>query len=210
MNIHLLDLFNDRDIVTRIKSRLPYLYRLAELESSRAGKIGMEVGSVREKIVVALLIYKYGENNVETEIPIIEPEIDVRLFGNPISVKTITGRGFGGVKLIWTVDAEKALTFLRNYKPCCDILFVRIFWGGTGGFYYIPIEAQDRVFKELGREGYIKLPKVGTNPRGAEFTKDALSKLSKDKDTRVIEINWNRQEIDYHPYKRWVDYWSEE
>ena len=114
MNIHLLDLFNDRDIVTRIKSRLPYLYRLAELESSRAGKIGMEVGSVREKIVVALLIYKYGENNVETEIPIIEPEIDVRLFGNPISVKTITGRGFGGVKLIWTVDAEKSFNLSKK------------------------------------------------------------------------------------------------
>lgn len=210
MNTHLLDLFNDRDTVTKIKSRLPYLYRLAELESSRAGKIGMEVGSVREKIVVALLLYKYGADNVETEIPIIEPEVDVRLFGNPISIKTITGRDFSGVKLIWTVDAEKALTFLRNYHPCCDILLVRIFWGGTGGFYYIPIEAQNRVFKELGREGYIKLPKAGTNPRGAEFTKDALSKLASDKDARVIEINWNRQEIDYHPYKRWIDYWSEE
>lgn len=50
-----------------------------------------------------------GEVNVETEIPITEPEVDARLFGEPISIKTITGKGFGGVKLIWTVDAE-------NYK----------------------------------------------------------------------------------------------
>ena len=72
------------------------------------------------------------------------------------------------------------------------------------------MEAQARVFKELGREGYIKLPKPGTNPRGAEFTKEALSRLAKDQETRVIKIEWNKQEIDYSPYKRWVDYWSEE
>lgn len=66
----------------------------------------MEVGSVRERIMVALLIYKFGEANVETEIPITEPEVDAELFGAPVSIKTITGKGFGGVKLIWTVDVE--------------------------------------------------------------------------------------------------------
>jgi len=45
----------------------------------------MEVGSVREKIIVALLIYKFGKENVETEIPITEPEVDVKLFGTPLS-----------------------------------------------------------------------------------------------------------------------------
>ena len=45
-------------------NRLPYLFHLAELDSSRAGKIGMEVGSLRERIIVALLIYKFGEDNV--------------------------------------------------------------------------------------------------------------------------------------------------
>ena len=196
--------------MARIKRRLPYLYRLAELESSRAGKIGMEVGSVREKIIIALLIYKFGENNVKTDIPIIKPEIDVELFGLPISIKTITGRGFSGVKLIWTVDAQKAREFLKNYYPCCDILLVQIVWSGKGGLYYIPLEAQRRLFQELGREVYIKLPKAGTNPRGVEITKEALSQLVQDKETKMIEINWQKQEIDYHPYKRWIDYWSEE
>jgi hypothetical protein len=36
-------------MVEKIQKRLPYLYHLAELDSSRAGKIGMEVGSLREK-----------------------------------------------------------------------------------------------------------------------------------------------------------------
>ena len=80
MNDHLLELFNDSEIVTKIRNRLPYLFQLAELESSRAGKIGMEVGSVREKVITSLLIYKYGEENVEPNLPITEPEADVKLF----------------------------------------------------------------------------------------------------------------------------------
>src|SRR4030042_3733073 len=97
-------LFSDEEIVKKIQEKLPKLFHLAELESSRAGKVGMEVGSVREKILTSLLIYKFGEKNVETEIPITEAEVDVRLFKEPISIKTITGKFFTGVKLIWTVD----------------------------------------------------------------------------------------------------------
>ena len=88
----------------------------------------MEVGSLRERIIIALLIYKFGETNVETEIPITEPEVDVKLFGKPISIKTITGRGFRGVKLIWTVDAQKAKEFRENYYPKCDTILIQINW----------------------------------------------------------------------------------
>ena len=203
-------MFEDEALKTKIKKRLPYLYRVAELENSRAGKIGMQVGSVRESIIIALLIYKFGESNVKTDIPIIEPEVDVELFGHPISIKTITGTGFSGVKLIWTVDSQKAREFLENYSPCCDILLVQIVWKSRGGFYYIPLETQERLFEKIGRERYIKLPKPGTNPRGVEISKEALSSLVLDKESKVIEIDWQKSEIDYHPYKRWVDYWKED
>ncbi len=210
MNRYLVEVFEDEALKTKIKKRLPYLYRVAELESSRAGKIGMQVGSVRESIIIALLIYKFGENNVKTDIPIIEPEVDVELFRHPISIKTITGTGFSGVKLIWTVDPQKARGFLENYSPCCDILLVQIVWKSKGGFYYIPLETQERLFEKIGRERYIKLPKPGTNPRGVEISKEALSSLVFDKESKVIEIDWQKSEIDYHPYKRWVDYWKED
>ncbi len=104
MSSKLIEIFEDEQLITKIKKRLPYLFHLAELESSRAGKVGMEVGSLRERIIVALLIYRFGRVNVETEIPITESEIDVNLFGKPISIKTITSKRFGGVKLIWTVE----------------------------------------------------------------------------------------------------------
>ena len=207
---YLAEIFEDKALIERIKRRLPYLYQLAELESSRAGKIGMQVGSLRENIIVALLIYKFGENNVNTNIPIIEPEVDVELFGQPISIKTITGKGLSGVKLIWTVDAEKAQEFLENYYPRCDILFVQIVWNDIGGFYYVPVEAQRRLFEKIGVKRYIKLPKPGTNPRGVEISKEALSRLVGDKETKVIEMSWQKSDIEYKPYQRWVDYWSEE
>ncbi|HEC93660.1 MAG TPA: type II restriction endonuclease subunit R [Candidatus Atribacteria bacterium] len=210
MASRLIEIFEDAKLVNRIKDKLPYLFQLAELESSRAGKIGMEVGSLRERIIIALLIYKFGEANVETNVPITEPEVDVKLFGEPISIKTITGKGFSGVKLIWTVDAQKAREFRETYYPHCDIILIQISWESVGGFYYIPLEAQKKLFDRVGRDGYIKLPKPGTNPRGVEITKEALSSLVKDNLSKVIEINWQKTKIDYNPYKRWVEYWRED
>jgi len=206
----LTEIFTDKNLVEKIKKRLPYLFQLAELESSRAGKTGMEVGSVRERIVVALLIYKFGEVNVETEIPITESEVDAKLFGEPVSVKTITGKSLGGVKLIWTVDAQKAIEFRENYYPSCDILLIQINWGDNGGFFYIPVELQEKLFDKMGRDNYIKLPKAGTNPRGAEITKEALSNLVADKQCQRVIIEWQKAKIDFNPYKKWVDFWKED
>src|SRR3989344_6207026 len=94
------DLFSNTHFVLRIKGKLPKLFHIAELESSRAGKIGMEVGSAREKVIIALLIYKYGKENINTNIPITETETDVMVKTVPYSIKTITGNG--GVKAVWT------------------------------------------------------------------------------------------------------------
>lgn len=203
-----MSLFNDVALIKRIKSRLPYLFQLAELESSRAGKIGMEVGSLREKIIIALLIYKFGENNVETDIPITQAEIDVKLFGNPISIKTITGKIINGIKLIWTVDPKSALYFRNNYDPNCDMILINIVWNNIGYFYYIPLSVQSDVLNKIGRERYIKLPKQGTNPRGVEMSKEAVEQLINHNLTKNIPIIWTKSNIEYKPYERWIDLWK--
>jgi len=202
----LAEIFNDRKLIDKIRKRLPYLFQLAELESSRAGRIGMEVGSLRERILIALLVHKFGEQNVNTDIPITEREIDVKLFGHPISIKTITG--MGGVKIIWTVDAQKAREFRETYAPKCDILLVQIKWDDIGGLFFIPLKIQQRIFRDIGRQKYIKLPKAGTNPRGVEFSRETLLRLMNDPDTKSIQINWYRSKIKYQPYQRWVEYWT--
>lgn len=205
---YLKDLFTDANLVQRVKRKLPTLFQLAEMDSSRAGKIGMEIGSVRERIIIALLMYKFGEKNVKTDIPITEPETDVILYEKPISIKTISG-SLGGVKLIWTVDAKKALEFSKNYYPSKDMLLVQINWSGLGHFYYFPVSAQTRVFDKIRRKNYIKLPKKGTNPRGVEITKKALDMLTKDTETQRIEIDWQRGEPNQSVYDRWIELWGD-
>lgn len=201
-------LFSDLEVVKRIKQKLPQLFHLAELESSRAGKIGMEVGTIRERIIAALLIYKYGEENVKTYIPITEAETDVLLFDKPISIKTITGKNFSGVKLIWTVDTQKAIEFSKNYKPTCDLIFVQINWDNGGGLYFIPLEVQLQTLKKIGKENYIKLPKPGTNPRGVEMQGDAMRLLIASTKTLTIPIDWRKENVTFNAYNRWVELWS--
>jgi len=121
----------------------------------------MEVGSVRERIIVALLIYKFEEANVETEIPITEPEVDAKFFEEPVSIKTIIGNSFGEVKLIWTVDDKKAKEFRENYYPHCDILLVQINWNDVGGFYYIPLEVQKRLFDKIAEKTILNFKNQG-------------------------------------------------
>lgn len=210
MSGHLIEIFEDERLVEKIKRRLPYLFQLAELESSRAGRIGMQVGSAREGVIIGLLIYRFGEADVQTEVPITEPQLDVMLSGRRVSIKTITSKGFGGVKISWTVDARTAKQFAESYRPDCDILLVQINWNDVGGLYYIPQDVQKELLNEVGARGYIKLPKPGTNPRGIEITKEALSTLVQDSRSRRIMIDWKKTKIDFSPYKRWVDLWREE
>lgn len=203
------ELLMDPVMRSKIQRGLPYLFEIAEMESARASKIGMEVGSLRERILVALLMHIFGRPNVEANIPITEPEIDVRVFNYPLSIKTITGKKISGVKLIWTVDAEKALSFYWTYQPKAALMLVHINWTGNGGLYYIPLKVIQKTLKELGRENFIKLPKAGTNPRGVEISSKSLENLVRDTETVSVPIQWVRQGVKkIDPYMRWIEYWK--
>ena len=204
------ELFTDQALVAKIPKRLPELFYLAELESSRAGKIGMEVGSAREKILIALLLYKFGEDNVQTSLSIHEPEVDVVVFGRPLSMKTMTGAAIKSVKLIWTVDAAQAIRFSQQYVPSCDMLLVQVNWANAGGFFLFSKESQIETLEQLGRAEYIRLPKPGTNTRGVEISGKALDALSKHAQTLKFPIQWHRIKIDFNPYRRWLDFWQED
>lgn len=211
MTKKIYEIFDEKEIVQKIKEKLPYLFQLAEIDNSRDGKLGMEIGSARERILIALLIYKFGEDNVKTDIAITQSEIDVIVFDEPISIKTVTNNNVVGVKLMWTVDAQKALEFINNYSPECDILFAHINWNNQGAIYLLSKESQKQVLEEYGKEFYFKLPKAGTNPRGVEISNDAIRMLVEHNSTKKIDIDWTRDEtIKYNSYDRWVDEWNEE
>ena len=168
-------MFSDPVIVRKIKTKLPYLFTMAEIEASRGGKIGMEIGSVRERIIISLLRYYFGKDNVNDDIPITESETDVILFDNPISIKTKTGTGLAGIKAVWTVDWDKIEKFVKSYTPKVDIVLARIVWNDVGGLYHIPVTVQKSVFTKLGNVNYLKTPPRGTNPRGVAYSATAIT-----------------------------------
>lgn len=206
-------LFDDELIIRRVKNKLPRLFQLAELESSRNGKIGMEIGSVRERILIALLMYKFGIDIVNPDIPITAPEVDVYVDDTPLSIKTFTTENgnFSSVKLIWTVDSQKAQEFKDTYIPSCDMLLAKIYWNNVGKLMLFSKESQQKILSSIGRDRYIKLPKKNTNSRGVEISKEALTLLSDCHDTQVIDIKFTRGKIDYREvYTKWLDAWLDE
>ncbi len=207
----LLKIFTDRNIVAKVQDKLPKLFAIAELECSRAGKIGMEVGSLREQILVALIVHVFGADKVVTDIPITKYEEDVIVNRRPISIKTITGNG--GVKVVWTLDAQKAREFCRNYNPSCDMLLAVISWDNNpkirSGLFFISKSIQEKVLTNLGKEKYLKLPKVGTNPRGVEISRTAIVEMLNNKNIYHIPIAWKKENLIHKTYKRWLDLWEE-
>ena len=207
-DVDIKELFIDKTIISEIQDKLPKLFRIAEIESSRAGKIGMEVGSLREKVIGGLLIYKFGKDKINTNIPITEPETDIVIAKKNLSIKTITGNG--GIKAVWTVDAESSARFIQNYEPKCDMLLIQIWWNeNKDSFFFIPVEVQTEVFRKLGKGKYLKMPKAGTNPRGVEFSKEAIEMMLSNQKTLRIKINWVKRDTNYDVYNRWVDLWRE-
>jgi len=206
-------LFDDELIIKRVKNKLPHLFQLAELESSRNGKIGMEIGSVRERILIALLMYKFGIDIVDPDIPITAPEVDVYVDNTPLSIKTMTTTNgkYTSIKLIWTVDHNKALEFKNTYMPSCDMLLAKIRWNGMGKLLLFSKESQQKVLSSIGRDRYLKMPKENTNARGVEISAEALDLLENCEDTRIIDISFIRHKIDYREvYTKWLDAWREE
>lgn len=202
--------FDDALLVEMIRRRPPHIFHYAERDSSRAGKVGMEAGSLRERVLVALLIYRFGRENVETEVSITEHEVDVRLFGEGLSIKTLTTSTprIAGVKAIWTIDPERSTDFIRHFPPRCDYLVALVVWNDRGGLAYLPLEAQVSVPREPGPERYLKPPRRGTNPRGVEISAEAMGRLVNQADARGIPIDWKRPSTRYDPYERWVEYWK--
>jgi hypothetical protein len=94
------ELFDDVELVAKIQRKLPHFIELTRVGKTRGGGMAMDVGSDREPIITSLLMYKFGKNNVVTDIPATEKETDVILFGKPISIKTATTKYISGIKLI--------------------------------------------------------------------------------------------------------------
>jgi len=194
----------------RIAKVLPTLFNIVELENRRGKKLSMEVGTARERVIIALFMYAYTPESIVLPPPTL-PNYDVLVNNRPVSIKTRTGSGYSGVKLVWTVDWSKVSQFAKTYSPSSDMLFVNINWGtDNGGFFLFPLKVQQEVFRQFGKM-YIKLPTKGTNPRGVELSAHAMHQLQEHKDTLSLKIHWQRDKnllVEQALYGRWIELWE--
>jgi hypothetical protein len=206
--LHPIDpLFSDEKLVKKIKRKLPNLFQIAEIDCTRNNKIGQEVGATREKILTALLIHKF-HNAVDMEIPPTVHGVDVILNKIPISIKTITQEtGYSGVKLFWTADRDKASEFIDSYVPDADLMLAVIRWGREGGLYYILVEDQLELLAHIGRKTYLHQHRQNTNNRGVEYNPVTL-KILADSAYASLPIIWNKVDLEYRPYHKWVEQWK--
>ena len=210
MQSRLEKIIEDKDLVKKIQEKLPSMFTRAERYAMRGGKVGMEVGKIRERPIIALLIYKFGKENVDGDLSDAEKEIDVKLFGKPISIKTISNQTLSGIKAVWTVDRESCVKFVESYKSSSDMILVQILWNNVGKIFLIPLEVQNEVINEIGIERYLDLPKEGTNPRGVTFSREGMSQITEHTKTKSIDITWKRPDtLDFDPYAEWFEYWTE-
>jgi hypothetical protein len=196
------ELFLCNDYIDLVKKNLPHLFEFAEIECSRGGKIGMQVGTVREDIIYALTRSFVGSDNVNDAGSIKETSKDIILLGNEVSIKTFTGTYSGNVKVFWTSDTKLAEEFCKNYKPKYDMIIASIMWGSNkGGLYYIDLETQQEIIEEIGLENYIKT-EPGTNNRGIKIRKNAMNLLLNHKNTIKIQIDWVKNNLNYDRLER--------
>jgi hypothetical protein len=186
-----------------IRENLPRIFQEINLDNTREDRIGMQVGHQREKAIIGLLAKLFGYNSVN-----VVGRSRVNANNLPLTVITTSSKYLSGIKINWTVDAEKSEQYITDYEPDCNILLVHIQWDGLGGLYYIPVEAQQDVILGLGTLLCLKPPKAGTNARGIEIKSQVLKKLMVHKLSLRLEIEWNKIDIDYDLVQEGLDYWQ--
>ena len=189
-----MEWFYNEKLVSMVKNSLPKLFKTAEIETTRGGKIGMEVGVLRERILISMLIKSFGPENVETDLSSNENSKDTRIFEDNLSIKTFTNSGYGGLKIFWASDNGSVSKALESYKPQHHLMISQICWGtNKGGLFLVPLSVQNELFDKVGSNGYLKVN--GGNNRGISIQTEVLKTMLLHKDTKKIQVEWNTPEI---------------
>lgn len=199
-----MEWFNNQLFTSLVKNNLPKLFKKAEIESMRGGKIGMEVGVLRERILIALLLKSFGDKNVKFDFSSTDNSKDTQVFDDVLSIKTFMNNGYGGIKVFWASDNKTVMNAVSNYVPQNHLLISNINWGTkNGGLYLIDLETQIEIFNNIGVEKYLKIN--NGNNRGISIQTEVLKTLLSHKKTKRIIVNWEDPKLNYNIYERWIN-----
>lgn len=201
MNRCIVDLLTNHESANKLVSGLPIAFEQASLEMPSNPAVGM----IREQALIGFFYNTIGSGQIRTMKHGNQRGHDLMVCGKELSIKTVTKNG--GIKILWTVDQGSIAN--ESLIPDCDIFLVQIWWGeNCRSIFYIPLEVQLEICNQMGANNYHKIGKTGTNNRGIELSKDALSYLLKHNNTISLQVNWTKQGLNYTPYKRWEDFWA--
>lgn len=163
---------------------------------STNGKIGMEVGKWREKIMIVCLWDCFGKENV---IIVSESKgnIDMYFFGVPMSIKfaDIT-KNVTKINATWSIGKtdEQVEENKKEYKPDFTILYCGIRYGQTcNSIFLIDTKTQNEVFGELGRETYLT-----RGGKGLTIPAKVVKKLIQHQSTKSIVVTYFPDKITNH------------
>jgi len=194
---------------------LPLAFEKADIEASRVrlnkrtglahSAPGQEVGVLRERVIFGFLISQLGEANVQLPSPGASM-VDASLGGEPLEIKTVTGRGLVTAK--WTSDNRSVDQVFEEFSFTSDMLLVRIWWDSyQDSVFYIPFEVLDEATTAVA--DFLQSQR-GTNNRGVKI-KDAFMKQVERHDGTVrVPIHWRGGDQDIQaPIVRYIRYWTE-
>ena len=205
MNPCIVSLLNDENKVGHFVQKLPIAFEMASNEMPGNPAIGM----IREHILIGYFISEFGKDKVSVPPQGNERGFDVFVCDEKLSIKTVTGYGYGSVKVLWTVDQSKADQEIEGYQPEYDLFLVTAHWERTrDSIFYIPISVQFETHAKLGSMRYLNF-KPGTNNRGIFISTEAMKELKAHPDTLKREVTWTKQGTHYTPYERWEEFWKE-
>lgn len=185
------EVFDDQYFINRIQTEMFGIILKADIEATQFSQSGLFKGTIRKKYIIDFLKDSIGEDNVERITD--NPAYDVKIKSVPVKIRTITGKA--GIKIKWTTDRDKVVEFLGDYEPSHGMLLARKRKTDDNreypsGFFYIPVNVQQRVFNEIGIQNYLNAPRPDTNSRGIELKRNAIETLLADPETKHINVNW--------------------
>lgn len=195
------ELFSCQIFNQEVKNNIPKLAQYANNMCLHNGSITQEVGKYREKYLIMFLQDFVGGSYDDvpiddSEIASHEKEIDVKMFDRGVSIKTITsnkGR-FGGVKVSWVDDKNKAQEYVNEFNPEYDLLLLRINWNKQGGLYYITENSMRDVMGLLGKDKFLQTGKGYS--KGTKITKLAINEILKHSDTCEVSVDFPQEKKD--------------
>ena len=204
MNRCIVDLLNDKHKIKDFVQKLPIAF---EIVSNEIPPRNPAIGILREHVIIGYFIFEFGKDKVSIPTQGNERGYDVVVCNEKLSIKTVTGYGYGSVKVLWTVDQLMIDQEIEGYQPEYDLFLVTIHWGRTReSIFYIPTSVQLETYDMFGVE-YLRANR-GTNHRGLFINTAAMKALKAHPDTLKSEVTWTKQRTHYTPYERWEDFWK--